>query len=87
MLTSSSIADSLISISRRDASHEAASNTDRETEMEQVIELNGRRYRPSIIGGNWAKSQFEYFSAAANEWRSVINWNRREQLFNLLFAA
>lgn len=55
--------------------------------MEQVIEIEGRKYRPSVIGGNWAKSQFEYFNEKPDAWRTVINWNRREQLFNLLFAA
>lgn len=55
--------------------------------MEQVIEIEGRKYRPSVIGGNWAKSQFEYFNEKLNEWRAVINWTRREQLFTLLFAA
>lgn len=55
--------------------------------MEQVIEIEGRKFRPLVVGGNWAKSQFEYYHSGLNEWRLVNNWSRRESLFNLLFAA
>lgn len=55
--------------------------------MEQIIEIGARKYRPTVIGENWAASQFEYFHADSNEWRTVLNWNRREQLFNLFVAA
>lgn len=54
--------------------------------MEITIEIDGRKFRPLEIGGNWAKSQFEYFHAGLNEWRRVNNWDRRAQLFDRLFA-
>lgn len=55
--------------------------------MQQIIEIDGRKFRPTEIGGNWAKSQFEYFHDGIGEWRRVNNWDRRAQLFGLLFAA
>lgn len=50
--------------------------------MEKIIEIEGRKFRPVLIGENWAKSEFEYFHAGREEWRRVNNWDRREKLFS-----
>lgn len=39
------------------------------------------RYRAVVVAHNWAKSQFEYFNEARQEWREVRNWNTKARLF------
>ncbi len=52
--------------------------------MLDIIELNGRKYRPIKISDTWARSYFEYYNDHYGGWRAVINWNSRERLFNLV---